>query len=172
MPCRAGRRGETLEAWCPANGRDDLLEEWDDPSKGPHEVTWGSATVRVRWKCKESECGHTWQDLTNFARNVIQRMFNRRILMQVKRYDVATTTRRRRKGRMRRRRRRHSPEDTRVQIAFKLRYMTLDDIASNVRQALPRGTPRLGTAPARRTAGARRARGECRQPPTTSRCIA
>ena len=41
-PPRAGRRVETLEDWCPAHGREDLLEEWDDPSKGAHEVTRGS----------------------------------------------------------------------------------------------------------------------------------
>ena len=40
-PPRAAR-SETLETWWPANGREDLLGEWDDPGVAPHEVTHGS----------------------------------------------------------------------------------------------------------------------------------
>ena len=58
-PPRAGRYGETLEAWCPAHGREDLLGEWDDPAKGPHEVTRGSIE-KVWWKCGKEACGHRW----------------------------------------------------------------------------------------------------------------
>jgi len=58
-PPRAGRRGETLEDWCAAHGRQDLLEEWDDPSKGTHEVTRGSK-AKVWWKCGKEGCGHRW----------------------------------------------------------------------------------------------------------------
>jgi len=47
-PPRKGR-GETLEDWCPAHGREDLLEEWDEPIRGPHEVTRGS-NQKVWWK--------------------------------------------------------------------------------------------------------------------------
>ena len=60
LPPKRGRPGETLEAWCPANGREDLLEEWDDPVKGPHEVTRASIE-KVWWKCGKEECGgHRW----------------------------------------------------------------------------------------------------------------
>jgi len=58
-PPRMGRHGETLEAWCPANGREDLLQEWDDPAKAPHEVTRASME-KVWWKCGKHECGHRW----------------------------------------------------------------------------------------------------------------
>jgi hypothetical protein len=58
-PPRMGRSGDTLEHWCPANGREDLLDEWDDPDKGPHEVTRGS-NQKVWWKCVKEECGHRW----------------------------------------------------------------------------------------------------------------
>ena len=58
-PTRAGRRGGTLEEWCPANGREDLLREWDDPTQGPRNVTRGSKE-KVWWKCGKEECGHRW----------------------------------------------------------------------------------------------------------------
>jgi len=58
-PPRMGRHGETLEDWCPAHGREDLLEEWDEPSRGAHEVTRGS-TEKVWWKCGKEVCGHRW----------------------------------------------------------------------------------------------------------------
>jgi len=59
-PPRMGRTGVTsLEDWCPVHGREDLLEEWDEPSKGPHEVTRGS-TEKVWWKCGKDGCGHRW----------------------------------------------------------------------------------------------------------------
>ena len=58
-PPRAGRPGVTLEDWCPTHGREDLLEEWDDPSKGPHDVNRGSKE-KVWWKCGKDGCGHRW----------------------------------------------------------------------------------------------------------------
>ena len=58
-PPRMGRR-ETLEDWCPAHGREDLLEEWDEPVRGAHEVTRASAE-KVWWKCGKEECGHRWR---------------------------------------------------------------------------------------------------------------
>jgi len=58
-PPRMGRHGETLEAWCPANGREDLLEEWDEPGKGPHEVTRAS-NQKAWWRCGKEECGYRW----------------------------------------------------------------------------------------------------------------
>ena len=58
-PPRAGRQGETLEDWCPRHGREDLLEEWDEPIRGAHEVSRGSRE-KVWWKCGKEECGHRW----------------------------------------------------------------------------------------------------------------
>jgi len=58
-PPRMGRQGETLEDWCPAHGREDLLEEWDEPVRGTREVTRGS-NEKVRWKCGKEECGYRW----------------------------------------------------------------------------------------------------------------
>jgi len=58
-PPRVGR-GETLEDWCPAHGREDLLEEWDEPVRGAHDVTRASAE-KVWWKCGKEECGHRWR---------------------------------------------------------------------------------------------------------------
>jgi len=58
-PPRMGRNGQTLEDWCPAHGREDLLEEWDEPIKGPHEVTRASME-KVWWRCGKEECGHRW----------------------------------------------------------------------------------------------------------------
>jgi len=51
-----------LEVWCrnPANEREYLLEEWDDPFMEPHEVTRGSKKVNTRWKCRKEGCGHVW----------------------------------------------------------------------------------------------------------------
>ena len=67
-PPRAGRQGET--PWCPlaANGREDLLKEWDDPAKAPHDVTRDEreGVVEVR----KEDCGvpicpsgesHSWR---------------------------------------------------------------------------------------------------------------
>jgi len=51
---------ETLEDWCPAHGREYLLEEWDEPVRGAHEVTRASAE-KVWWKCGKEECGHRWR---------------------------------------------------------------------------------------------------------------
>ena len=56
----SGRRGETLEDWCPAHGREDLLEEWDEPVRGPHEVTRASIE-KVWWKCAKEGCGHRYR---------------------------------------------------------------------------------------------------------------
>ena len=49
-PPRAGRRGKTFKAWCPAKGCEDMLKEWDDPAKAPHEVTRASSE-KVWWRC-------------------------------------------------------------------------------------------------------------------------
>jgi hypothetical protein len=48
-----------LRVWCEENGElgERILEEWDDPEKGPEEVTRGSP-YRARWKCRE--CGRTF----------------------------------------------------------------------------------------------------------------
>ena len=58
-PPRMGRPGQTLEDWCPSHGREDLLEEWDEPVRGTHEVTRAS-NQKVWWKCGKEECGHRW----------------------------------------------------------------------------------------------------------------
>ena len=50
--------------WCEEEGREDLLEEWDDPSKGPEEVTPAS-NEKVQWKCGKVECGWTWDALVS-----------------------------------------------------------------------------------------------------------
>ena len=59
--------GQKLESWCREVGREDLLEEWDDPHRGPGEVTRGSPSVMVRWKCRE--CGHGWPATPNTRTN-------------------------------------------------------------------------------------------------------
>ena len=48
-----------LRVWCEENGElgERILEEWDDPEKGPEDVTRGS-NYRARWKCRE--CGRTF----------------------------------------------------------------------------------------------------------------
>ena len=50
-----------LEVWCldPDNERGYLLEEWDEPGMGPHQVTRAS-NKKVGWKCRKPECGHEW----------------------------------------------------------------------------------------------------------------
>ena len=48
-----------LRTWCEENGREDLMEEWDDPTKGPEDVTRASH-AKVQWKCGKVECGWTW----------------------------------------------------------------------------------------------------------------
>jgi len=40
-------------------GREDLLGEWDDPAKGPQDVTRGWSE-KVWWKCGKDGCGHRW----------------------------------------------------------------------------------------------------------------
>jgi predicted Zn-ribbon and HTH transcriptional regulator len=52
-------RGQDLESWCRETGREDLLEEWDDPAKGPHQVTRGTKE-KAWWKCGKEECGYRW----------------------------------------------------------------------------------------------------------------
>jgi hypothetical protein len=52
-------RGQDLASWCRETGREDLLGEWDDPAKGPQDVTRGSSE-RVWWTCGKEECGHRW----------------------------------------------------------------------------------------------------------------
>ena len=52
-------RGQKLDSWCRETGREDLLGEWDDPGRGPGQVSRGSSG-RVRWKCGKEECGYTW----------------------------------------------------------------------------------------------------------------
>ena len=51
--------GQKFDSWCTETGRMDLLGEWDDPVKGPDEVTKGSKE-KVRWKCGKEGCGHVW----------------------------------------------------------------------------------------------------------------
>ena len=53
-----------LRTWCEENGREDLLEEWDDLDRGPEDVTRGS-TEKVRWKCSKAECGWGWEATMN-----------------------------------------------------------------------------------------------------------
>ena len=48
-----------LRKWCEANGRQDLLQEWDDPSKEPEDVG-RSSMQKAWWKCRKVECGHKW----------------------------------------------------------------------------------------------------------------
>ena len=64
-----------LQVWCRETGREDLLEEWAHPDKGPLEVTRG-ASEKVPWTC--GKCGGTGeariaQGLADIARHVIQR---------------------------------------------------------------------------------------------------
>ena len=52
-----------LESWCRANGREDLLSEWDydENSITPKEVTFGSGKA-VWWKCSKA---HRWKTAIN-----------------------------------------------------------------------------------------------------------
>jgi len=62
-PPRGGPRlspTNNMRTWCEEEGREDLLEEWADPNKGPDEVTRASTTAKVQWKCGKVECGWTW----------------------------------------------------------------------------------------------------------------
>jgi rubrerythrin len=60
-----------LRVWCEENGElgERILEEWDDPEKGPEEVTRGSK-YRARWKCRE--CGRTFHACVHDRTNKIR----------------------------------------------------------------------------------------------------
>ena len=51
----------SLRAFCEANNREILLDEWDYQNNGsytPDNVSYGSGR-KIHWKCKK--CGHTWE---------------------------------------------------------------------------------------------------------------
>lgn len=63
----------TLRAFCEANNREILLNEWDYQNNGvytPDNVSYGSGR-KMRWKCQK--CGHTW-DAAVCSRTSLEKM--------------------------------------------------------------------------------------------------